>query len=198
MNLSDGKMLGLYRRGFKRLFDAGVALIGLVVFATPMGWIAWRIRREGGFVLFRQARVGHGGKVFTILKFRTLAEAGEVLSPLGEGLRASAMDELPQLINILRGQMSFVGPRPLIPDELLELSRIPGGARRLEVRPGLTGLAQLYTDKTPSLEQRLRWDLAYVDRCSFGLDLRILLKSVGVSLRGRWEQPGSKVGPPKA
>jgi lipopolysaccharide/colanic/teichoic acid biosynthesis glycosyltransferase len=127
-----------------------------------------------------------------------LDEAGEALSPLGERLRAAAMDELPQLINILRGQMSFVGPRPLIPDELRELSRLPGGTRRLEIRPGLTGLAQLHADKAPSLEQRLGWDLAYVDRCSFGLDLRILLKSVGVSLGGRWEQPGPKADPPEA
>ncbi len=100
------------------------------------------------------------------------------------------MDELPQLINILKGQMSFVGPRPLIPDELEDLGRIPEGKRRFSVRPGLTGLAQINSEKVPSLSERIRWDLAYVDQCSLWLDLRILFKSLAVTLAGKWEPNG--------
>ena len=103
------------------------------------------------------------------------------------------MDELPQLIHILRGQMSFVGPRPLIPEELQELHRVPDGPRRLSARPGLAGLAQLYGDKAPSLSERIRWDLSYIDRCSPGLDLWILFTSVRVTVQGAWERSGSKV-----
>ena len=103
------------------------------------------------------------------------------------------MDELPQLINILRGQMSFVGPRPLIPEELKELHQIPNGNRRLTVRPGLTGLAQLYSAKIPTLRERLRWDCAYLDRCSLWLDVWILARSLRLTLNGAWEQPGPKV-----
>ena len=102
------------------------------------------------------------------------------------------MDELPQLFNILKGQMSFVGPRPLIPEELQELNRIPDGFRRFSIRPGLAGLAQLYSAKVPSLPERLQWDMAYLQRSSPGLDVWILFKAIGITLRGKWEQPGPK------
>jgi lipopolysaccharide/colanic/teichoic acid biosynthesis glycosyltransferase len=114
---------------------------------------------------------------------------GAVPSPFCRRLRARALDELPQLINILRGEMSFVGPRPLIPEELETLEQLPRGADRLLLRPGLTGLAQLHSSKVPALPERLQWDLAYADRCSLFLDLAILLKSVAVTLRGAWEKP---------
>ena len=106
-----------------------------------------------------------------------------------QGLRARALDELPQLVNILRGEMSFVGPRPLIPEELETLEQLPRGAERLLLRPGLTGLAQLHGSKVSALPERLRWDLAYVDQCSLLLDLGILLRSVAITLRGAWEKP---------
>ena len=190
--------MALYRRCFKRCADAALAGGGLLIFILPMGWIAWRIRRTlGPPVLFRQTRVGLGGKPFTVLKFKTMSPEGEIPLPFYRGLRGSAMDELPQLINILRGEMSFVGPRPLIPEELALLGQFPRGGDRLRVRPGLTGLAQLHSTKVPVLEERLRWDLAYVDRCSFLLDLKILFQSVAVTLRGAWEKPGAKV-PPEA
>ena len=100
------------------------------------------------------------------------------------------MDELPQLINILKGEMSFVGPRPLIPEELEALDGIPNGTGRFSTRPGLTGLAQLYDAKVPSLLQRIRWDLMYVSRCSFTLDVWIILKSILITCRGAWEKKG--------
>ncbi|MDO8730132.1 MAG: sugar transferase [Candidatus Omnitrophota bacterium] len=182
--------MGPYGRWFKRCVDLGLAAGGVFVFALPMGWIAWRLRRELGFpVLFRQTRVGLGRKPFTVLKFRTMKADGAVPSLFCRRLRACALDELPQLVNILRGEMSFVGPRPLIPEELETLEQLPRGADRLLLRPGLTGLAQLHSSKVPPLPERLRWDLAYADRCSLLLDLEILLKSVAVTLRGAWEKP---------
>lgn len=184
---------GPYRCGGKRLFDALLAGPGLILFALPMLWMALRILQESGRpILFLQPRVGRHGRVFTLLKFRTMSPEAEV-TRLGKALRATAMDELPQLLNILTGRMSFVGPRPIIPEELRELDRFPGGDRRLSVRPGLTGWAQLHSDKIPSLRERLKWDLEYVDRCGLRLDLWILFKSLGVTFREAWERPGSKV-----
>ena len=184
-----------YSRWGKRLMDIFLASSGLIVFTIPMVWIGWRIWRQSRrSPLFRQTRIGLNGVPFVILKFRTLSETGQT-SPFGHWLRTTAMDELPQLIQILRGQMSFIGPRPLIPEELRELDRIPGGSRRLSARPGLTGLAQLNGSKTPSLSERIRWDCAYLDRCSARLDLKILLKSVGVTLRGAWDLSGRQTPP---
>lgn len=169
------------------MFDVGLSLAGLAAFALPLAGIALGIFLQSGRpVLFRQTRVGRNGKAFSIWKFRTMTSGGGV-TRFGEILRRTAMDELPQLFNILKGEMSFVGPRPLVQEELAELHRIPGGSRRLSVRPGLAGLAQLNAAKTPALEERARWDLAYVDRCSLPLDLTILLRSVGVTLQGNWE-----------
>lgn len=180
-----------WRRGLKRLFDLALAAAGLLLFALPMAWIGWRTRCElGPPVLFRQARIGTGGKPFDILKFRTMDPQGRV-TPFAQQLRRTAMDELPQLINILAGQMSFVGPRPLIPEELREMDHVPDGRRRFSVRPGLTGLAQVRSEKVPTLPERLRWDLAYVRDCSLRLDLQILFTSVGVSARGAWEKPNA-------
>lgn len=165
------------------MLDLSVAGMGLLLFALPMLWIRWEL---GSPVFFRQTRVGRGGHWFTILKFRTLGKDGTVASPFCRRLRETALDELPQLLNILKGEMSFVGPRPLIPEELLELGKIPRGIDRLSVRPGLTGLAQLNSVKVPTLPERLREDCEYIDRCSWWLDIRILWRSVQVTLRGAW------------
>ncbi len=184
-------MRWLWRQGGKRLFDVALACFGLLVFSLPVAWIAWRIRREAGSpVLFGQDRIGRDGKIFRIWKFRTMASDGEITS-LGKGLRATAMDELPQLIHILKGEMSFVGPRPLIPADLEELNRSPQGRLRLAIRPGLTGLAQVSTSKVPSLPDRLRWDLEYVERCSPWLDAWVLAQSLWFTLRGQWEKPSA-------
>ena len=111
----------------------------------------------------------------------------------GQWLRATALDELPQLINIFRGDMSFVGPRPLVPSEFQDWDRTPEGKRRQSARPGLTGLAQLYSDKSPSPSERLKWDLAYLRDCSFLLDMQLLVVSVRITLQARWEKAGPKV-----
>lgn len=154
-----------------------------------MGWIAYRIfREEGRPVFFRQMRIGQGGRSFLFWKFRTMTPEGRV-TRLGGYLRSTALDELPQLFHILKGQMSFVGPRPLIPEELRQLDGIPGSRRRLGVRPGLTGLAQLKGTKVPDPAERIRWDVAYIDRMSPMLDLRILAESIWVTARKGWEKP---------
>lgn len=185
-------MILLWARGPKRLFDLGLSATGFLLFSLPMVWIAWRIRETRGAVFFRQPRIGYGGKPFVILKFRTMSEH-QPPTRFGQWLRATALDELPQLINIFRGDMSFVGPRPLIPSELQDLDRTPEWNQRKSARPGLTGLAQLYSDKFPSLAERLKWDLAYLRDCSFLLDMRILAVSVRITLEGRWEKTGPKV-----
>lgn len=182
-------MSGLYPTVGKRLLDFVLAAAGLVLFAIPMLWFYDRLRRESRLTLssfFRQTRMGKDGRPFVILKFRTMSEEG-IVSSFCQWLRKTAMDELPQMINIFRGEMSFVGPRPLIPEELENLGKIPGGSARQSVRPGLTGLAQLYSVKTPGLPERLRWDLTYVKRCSLRLDLWIILRSVAVTFQGAWE-----------
>ncbi len=177
-----------YRLGGKRLLDLLLSSLGLAFFAIPMIWMGWRIYcKSGASPIFRQTRIGEGGKPFTVLKFRTMSKSGQVY-PFGTSLRATAMDELPQLIQILQGKMSCVGPRPLVPKDLETLAQIPEGEGRFWVRPGLTGLAQLYTEKSPSLSERLRWDLEYVRSCSLRLDLQILFRSILVSLRGGWER----------
>lgn len=180
----------LYRMGGKRLFDLALASVGLVVFAVPMLLIALRIYGESGRIsLFRQTRIGFEGRPFIILKFRTMSETG-LVSSFCQLLRSTAMDELPQLIHIVRGQMSFVGPRPIVPEDLKELDRIPGGEKRLGLRPGLTGLAQVNSEKVPSPAERLKWDLSYAERCSLWLDIRILVRSVQTTLKGAWEKTG--------
>lgn len=182
-----------YQRYGKRLFDILLSSGGLLFFAIPMGWFAVQIRRKmGSPALFRQKRVGRNGALFTILKFRTMSGENVVPSAFCQWLRATALDELPQLINILKGDMSFVGPRPLIPEELTELSRVPGGNIRLSVLPGLAGLAQIYGTKTPTLAQRTRWDITYIRQCSFPLDIRILFKSLRITSHGSWDDSGSK------
>ncbi len=121
-----------------------------------------------------------------------MSEEGQILSPFSQQLRDTAMDELPQLIQIFRGEMSFVGPRPLIPEELEDLRRIEQGQRRWEVHPGLTGFAQLYSEKIPPLAERVRWDVQYVNECSFPVDVQLIARSVLVTLRGAWERHSTK------
>ena len=166
--------------------------LGFLIFAIPVAVIALCIWRQAGSpVLFYQARIGQKGDTFQIKKFRTMNSQGQVFSSFAQGLRNTAMDELPQLFHILRGEMSFVGPRPLIPEELLEIRQIPNGSRRFLVKPGLAGLAQINAQKIPSLAERSNWDLLYVDQYSLLLDIRIVMKSIWVTLRGNWEGPGA-------
>lgn len=199
----------------KRLFDMIVAGAGLLVFAPIALLIALAIKLEdGGPVFFTQDRVGRGCRVFMAYKFRSMivdaerltgavqaAENDPRVTRVGRILRATAFDELPQLWNILRGDMSVVGPRPLRPGEAdttaagahLPLSAIPGYHARHRVRPGLTGIAQIYAPRDLPRTGKFRYDLLYQRKAGFWLDLRLILQSFWITVRGRWEDRGRKV-----
>jgi lipopolysaccharide/colanic/teichoic acid biosynthesis glycosyltransferase len=185
----------------KRLIDVVAAAAGLVLLSPLMVFVAllvhWRI---GPPVLFAQERPGLGGRPFRIWKFRTMREerdaAGDPLpdelrlTRLGRLLRSASLDELPELFNVLRGDMSLVGPRPLLMEYLPLYT--PGQARRHEVRPGITGWAQVNGRNAISWEERFALDVWYVDNRSLLLDLRILLLTAakvlsreGISQEGR-------------
>jgi lipopolysaccharide/colanic/teichoic acid biosynthesis glycosyltransferase len=153
----------------------------------------------GSPVLFRQARPGRDGRVFMLVKFRTMADArderGELLpdalrlTTWGRLLRASSLDELPELWNVIRGDMSLVGPRPLLVSYLDRYTAEQ--SRRHEVRPGITGLAQVNGRNALCWEDRFALDVRYVDTCSFGLDTRILFRTIGnVVARRGISEPG--------
>jgi sugar transferase EpsL len=170
----------------KRLVDIALATALLMVTLPLQAVVAVLVRRDvGSPVLFRQERPGRGGAVFTLIKFRTMRAArpgegvgsdAERLSPFGRKLRSLSLDELPTLINVLRGDMSLVGPRPLLVDYLSHYS--PAQARRHEVRPGITGLAQISGRNAISWSDRLRLDVEYVDARNLLLDMRILARTV--------------------
>jgi lipopolysaccharide/colanic/teichoic acid biosynthesis glycosyltransferase len=168
----------------KRAFDFIVAFLALIVLCVPMILLAILIRHQlGSPVLFRQARPGLLGKPFTMIKFRSMTDQrsadgkllpdAQRLTSLGRFLRASSLDELPELWNVLRGEMSLVGPRPLLMDYLPHYTREQ--ARRHEVRPGITGWAQINGRNAISWEDKFVLDVWYVDNQSLALDLRILM-----------------------
>ena len=170
----------------KSIFDFLVSLTALVVLSPVLLLIAILVRiKHGSPVLFCQARPGRNGKVFTLFKFRTMtAECdangrlkpdAERLTRFGQWLRATSLDELPEFWNILLGDMSLVGPRPLLVAYLPRYSREE--ARRHEVRPGLTGWAQVNGRNATTWEERLRLDLWYVDHHSFWLDAEIIIRT---------------------
>jgi lipopolysaccharide/colanic/teichoic acid biosynthesis glycosyltransferase len=199
----------------KRGFDVLVSAAGLVVFSPVSLLIAIAIKLEDrGPVLFTQERVGHRGRVFLAYKFRSMVVDAEKhtgavqatendprVTRVGRLLRATAFDELPQLLNVLKGDMSVVGPRPLRPGEAdttadgrhVPLSAIRGYETRHRVRPGLTGLAQVYAARDLPRPAKFRYDLLYQQRATFCLDLRLILISFWITLRGRWEDRGPKV-----
>jgi sugar transferase EpsL len=170
----------------KRAFDVVASLAIGVVAAPVVAVAALAIRATmGAPVLYRQQRVGRGGVVFDILKLRTMrlggGDDGARLTPLGRLLRAWSIDELPQLWNVLRGDMALVGPRPLLPEYLGRYS--PEQARRHAVRPGLTGLAQVEGRNALGWNERFALDVRYVDERTLGLDARILVRTLGCWLR---------------
>ncbi len=186
----------------KRSFDLLAAALGLVLLSPLIVVVAALIYAVMGRpVLFAQRRPGQGGRLFTVHKFRTmLAEQGaslsdaERLTPLGRTLRRYSLDELPQLWNVLRGDMSLVGPRPLLVEYLPLYS--PEQARRHEVRPGVTGWAQVNGRNAQSWQERLRLDVWYVDHRSFALDLKILWLTVSKVLSAEGlAQPGHATMP---
>ena len=170
----------------KRLLDIVLSLIALAGLAPAMLIIAALITwRMGWPVLFTQIRPGLHGQPFRMIKFRTMRQGeapdGERLTGLGRMLRASSLDELPELINVIRGEMSLVGPRPLLMEYLPLYS--PEQARRHAVRPGITGWAQVNGRNALSWEEKFAHDLWYVDNRSLALDLRIIAMTFGRILR---------------
>ena len=194
-----------YRRRGKRWLDVVGASGGLLLTAPVQAVAAAAVRRQmGSPVLFRQQRPGLGGRPFTLLKMRTMRHAvdgsGRVLpdakrlTSLGRRLRATSIDELPELRNVLRGDMSLVGPRPLLMEYLDRYT--PEQARRHEVRPGITGWAQVNGRNALSWGDKFELDVWYVDHVSFALDVRILWRTVkavvmreGISADGEATMP---------
>ena len=194
----------------KTVIDRMVALAGLVLLAPVFGIVAlavWITSPCNAPVLFRQERVGLHGMPFTLYKFRTMAPDAEAkrdeleplnrykgspyfkvtddprITPLGRILRRASLDELPQLWNVLRAEMSVVGPRPALAEEFRQLA--PEQRRRVLVKPGITGLSQVHGRSDLSFEEWMRLDIHYVDNCSLWLDLFILLRTPVAVLTGR-------------
>jgi len=176
----------------KRVFDCVVTFVALLLLALPLFLLAWHIRRRmGSPVLFKQVRPGLHGRPFTMVKFRTMTNKhasdglllpdAQRLTAFGRFLRASSLDELPELWNVLRGDMSLVGPRPLLVNYLPHYT--PEQARRHEVRPGITGWAQINGRNSLSWEEKFRLDIWYVDHQCFFLDVRILLITIWTVIR---------------
>lgn len=171
----------------KRLFDIAAAACALLVLALPLLVVVWMVRRKlGSPVFFTQVRPGMHGKPFKMVKFRSMTSErgadGELLpdavrlTPFGRFLRSTSLDELPELWNVLKGDMSLVGPRPLLMEYLPLYS--PEQARRHEVRPGITGWAQVNGRNAISWEDKFKLDVWYVDHCSLWLDIKILWLTV--------------------
>ena len=176
----------------KRAFDLATASIALILLSPVLAWIALAVLvTKGRPILFRQERPGLGGRPFTMVKFRTMRalRPGEVpyltdvdrVTRLGRFLRGTSLDELPELWNVVRGDMSIVGPRPLLMEYLSEYSADEG--RRHDVRPGITGWAVVNGRNSLRFDERLALDLWYVDHASLALDLRIMAMTVSQVLR---------------
>lgn len=198
----------------KRLLDVVLSSIGLVLL-SPVWAIVWvaMLFDDGLPVFLKQRRVGKGGKPFNSFKIRSMArsslnehinvqakENDSRITRIGRILRDTAMDESPQLINILMGEMSFVGPRPLLQSEIEvhdpdnhDIMKIPGYEQRITTSPGLTGLAQLYHSRDIPREDKFRYDLDYMKKRNLFLDVKLIGLSILVTLTGRWERRDTKL-----
>jgi lipopolysaccharide/colanic/teichoic acid biosynthesis glycosyltransferase len=212
--------VGVREKLYKRPFDlAVIALAHLLL--LPVWILLWGVIplliwvEDRGPIFYPQKRVGKDGRVFNILKFRTLVQNADktvqawtipdqqYVTNIGRILRRTALDELPQVLNILTGDMSFVGPRAMPLDEFQEFQRkIAGLEQRLAVRPGLTGLAQVYGEGVRDAREKLRYDLDYVQRMSLVLDIKLMLLSVRNTVLARWDTEGhlaaKDVSPPES
>lgn len=199
----------------KRPFDFLLSLTG-IIFSIPL-WILIGIMiliEDGLPIFYAQERVGKNGRIFKVIKFRSMIKDAEKdtgpvqatendprITKIGRILRNTAMDELPQLINILIGDMSFVGPRSLRPKEKevyenpekTNIEDIPGYKERLVVRPGLTGIAQIYLPTDALRKEKFQYDLSYIKNQSFLLDLKLIILSFWITFRGKWQTRQSKI-----
>ena len=171
----------------KRFFDIVIAVLALLLLGILLLALIWQVRRKlGSPVFFRQTRPGRHGRPFQMVKFRTMTDAkgpdgrllldAERLTPFGRFLRSTSLDELPELFNVLKGDMSLVGPRPLLMEYLPLYS--PEQMRRHEVRPGITGWAQVNGRNSLGWDEKFKLDVWYVDNFSLWLDMRILVATV--------------------
>lgn len=188
----------------KRLIDFIIASIALIVLSPIFVFVALKVRKNlGSPVFFYQERPGKDGKLFKMIKFRSMKNAVDKegnplpdeqrITAFGQKLRSTSLDEMPQLINVLKGEMSVVGPRPML-KEFVELYS-PEQARRLEVRPGMTGLAQVSGRNELDYEDRFKCDVWYVDNHNIRIDFKIMWKTVGVMTRGDGINAPGHVGP---
>ena len=193
----------------KRTFDVLVSGVGILGWSLLWAFIALAIKLDdGGPIFYSQERVGQDGRRFRSYKFRSMVPDADArfgprqadehdgrVTRVGRLLRSTALDELPQLWSIFKGDMSFVGPRALLPAEievngdaeLVPIDRIPGYRERHAVRPGLTGLAQVYAPRDIRRPWKFRYDLLYIRKQSFWLDLRLVGLSFWITFRGKWE-----------
>ena len=204
MGIDQTEASRLRQPRYKRPFDLGVLIVAHVALA-PLWLILWVVipviirLQDRGPVFYRQQRVGIGGSQFEILKFRSMVPEADTIgpawtvvgdtrvTPFGRLLRRTALDELPQLLNILKGDMSFVGPKPLsVAEHKQVVGTIQGFEDRNRLRPGLTGLAQVY-NKADETRKKLKLDLEYVSRVGLALDVKLMLLSVRNSLLARWD-----------
>jgi len=196
-------------RHFKRVFDFFLSVTGLFISLPLWCVLALAIRlSDGGPVFYFQERVGKGGRIFKGIKFRSMVPDAEKnvgpvqaktddprITKIGRIFRATAMDELPQLVNIAKGDMSFVGPRALRPKEIeltpgseaVDMSNIPGFEKRTSIRPGLTGFAQVFASRSLPREEKFKYDVWYVENMSFWLDIKLILKSFVITSRAKWD-----------
>lgn len=199
----------------KRAFDVALAGLGLTLSSPIWLVLAAAIKLEDdGPIFYSQERAGQGGAVFRAWKFRSMVPDAEKhvgalqatehdarVTRIGRLMRKTAMDELPQLWNIFTGDMSFVGPRALRPGEIealgdgrLEaLEEVPGYGERSRVKPGLTGVAQIYAPRDITRRNKFRYDRLYIAHQGFGLDLRLIALSFWITFRGKWETRGNKL-----
>ncbi|AWL30328.1 sugar transferase [Acinetobacter defluvii] len=188
----------------KRLVDIVISLTALIILSPIFLIVAYKVRKNlGSPIFFYQERPGKDGKLFKMMKFRSMKDANDTqgnplpdeqrITPFGQKLRSTSLDEMPQLINVLKGDMSVVGPRPML-KEFVELYS-PEQARRLEVRPGMTGLAQISGRNELDYEERFKCDVWYVDNQSVLVDFKIMFKTVAVMANRDGINAPGHVGP---
>lgn len=189
---------------FKRILDITISLIALAVLSPIFILVAYKVRKNlGSPIFFYQERPGENGKLFKMIKFRSMKDGVDQcgnplpdelrITPFGQKLRSTSLDEMPQLFNVFKGDMSIVGPRPML-KEFVELYS-PEQARRLEVKPGMTGLAQVSGRNELDYEERFKCDVWYVDNHNTLVDFKIMFQTVGVMLKREGINAPGHVGP---
>lgn len=188
----------------KRFIDIIIASIALILLSPLFLYVMWKVKKNmGSPVFFYQERPGRGGKLFKMIKFRSMKDGydengralpdSERITPFGQKLRSTSLDEMPQLLNVIKGDMSVVGPRPMLKEFVALYS--PEQARRLDVRPGMTGLAQISGRNELDYDERFKLDVWYVDHKNTLIDFKIMFKTVWVMLKKEGVNAPGQVGP---